>query len=109
MTINLRDLIADAILNAECENQPTCAGCMSASVVAELDRAGLVVVSAGDLQTIFVGSMHHPKKKRAAIARLWEAAFPPGKTFEVVLDEIAADRTGADAAPGAALPERKRG
>lgn len=50
MTINLRDLIADAILNAECENQPTCTGCMSASVVAELDRAGMVAVSVADLR-----------------------------------------------------------
>ena len=50
MTVNLRDLIADAILSAECENQPKCTGCMSASVVAELDRAGMAVVSVEDLR-----------------------------------------------------------
>lgn len=47
---NLRDLIAGAIRDAECEQRPKCVGCMTASVFAELDRAGKVVVSAEDLR-----------------------------------------------------------
>lgn len=47
---NLRNLIAEAIRNAECEQQPKCVWCMTMSVLAELDRAGMVVVSTEDVK-----------------------------------------------------------
>lgn len=75
MTINVRDLIADAILNAECENQPKCTGCMSASVVAELDRAGLIIVSAEDLANVLQHADPMPGIDFDALARL-RAALP---------------------------------
>lgn len=45
---NVRDVIAEAIANAECEQRPKCVWCMTMSVVAELDGAGMIVVSAAD-------------------------------------------------------------
>jgi hypothetical protein len=77
---NVRDLIAEAISGADCDQQPKCVWCMTMSVICELDRGGMVVVSAEDLDVaVAYAARDQDGDHSPCVARL-RAALPERST-----------------------------